>query len=224
MVAGSATGAHDPELVRRGAPLVERLAAVLSASSPRFSVEELASHGHVGLMEAASRYDAKDEVPFEAFARPRIRGAIIDGIRREAPHVRGLGSGFRAAAEYFEAPREAVDVFSADELARAQLDEMADGYLASCFAAYSAGAARGDEDELAHRATLARAAAALAAALDELDDRGRELVRLRYLEEMELVHVAEQMGIPYRSAKRYHATVIGRLARALRRRGITGAP
>lgn len=45
--------------------------------------EDLVAYGRRGLLDAASRFDAANGSPFEAFARPRIRGAIIDGIRRE---------------------------------------------------------------------------------------------------------------------------------------------
>src|SRR5262249_35923924 len=45
--------------------------------------EDLIAYGRRGLLDAASRFDATNGAPFRAFARPRIHGAIIDGIRRE---------------------------------------------------------------------------------------------------------------------------------------------
>lgn len=43
--------------------------------------EELVSAGHVGLVEAADRFDAERANNFSAFARPRIRGAMLDSLR-----------------------------------------------------------------------------------------------------------------------------------------------
>lgn len=55
-------------------------------------LEDLFAYGSKGLVEAASRFDGTRGIPFGAFARHRIRGAIVDGIRaqywfgRRAPH------------------------------------------------------------------------------------------------------------------------------------------
>ena len=42
---------------------------------------DLASYGHIGLLEAKERFDPNYGVELGAYARPRIRGAILDGIR-----------------------------------------------------------------------------------------------------------------------------------------------
>ena len=44
--------------------------------------EDLVSAGMVGLIEAADRYDGNREEPFISFAEHRIRGAILDELRR----------------------------------------------------------------------------------------------------------------------------------------------
>jgi RNA polymerase sigma factor for flagellar operon FliA len=46
-------------------------------------LEDLVAYGRRGLLDAAWRFDPTNGAPFRAFARPRIHGAIIDGIRRE---------------------------------------------------------------------------------------------------------------------------------------------
>lgn len=43
--------------------------------------DELVSAGYLGLIEAADRYDASRASNFSAFARPRIRGAMLDSLR-----------------------------------------------------------------------------------------------------------------------------------------------
>jgi RNA polymerase sigma factor for flagellar operon FliA len=58
-------------------------------------VGDLVSAGTIGLMEADGRYDKTRGIPFAAFAHQRIRGAILDEIRRQPPRwiwrSRGVG-------------------------------------------------------------------------------------------------------------------------------------
>ena len=44
--------------------------------------EDLVSAGVIGLIDAVDRFDHSRGVPFEAFARARIQGAVIDELRR----------------------------------------------------------------------------------------------------------------------------------------------
>ena len=44
--------------------------------------DDLLQAGMIGLMDAASRYDAGKNIPFEQYARLRIRGAVIDELRQ----------------------------------------------------------------------------------------------------------------------------------------------
>lgn len=49
---------------------------------PHVELEELVSAGREGLLDAARRYDPARGVPFKAYANYRVRGAMIDGIRK----------------------------------------------------------------------------------------------------------------------------------------------
>lgn len=71
------------ELITMYAPLV-RL-AVGRLGIPPTSImdsEDLIGYGMIGLINAIDRYDLSRGVRFEAFATPRIRGAVIDQIRQ----------------------------------------------------------------------------------------------------------------------------------------------
>ncbi len=46
------------------------------------SQDDLISHAVIGLIDAIDRYDPDYGVPFEGFAMPRIRGAILDALRQ----------------------------------------------------------------------------------------------------------------------------------------------
>ncbi len=51
-------------------------------------IEDLIQVGLLGLLRAAELFDAKTQTPFEAFARPHIRGAILHYLRDSALAVR----------------------------------------------------------------------------------------------------------------------------------------
>jgi RNA polymerase sigma factor for flagellar operon FliA len=60
------------------------------------------SAGSLGLVEAARRFDASEGASFPTFARHRIRGAIVDSLRRIDPLSRRLRSFQRAASQATE--------------------------------------------------------------------------------------------------------------------------
>lgn len=79
-----ASRAERDRLVKDHLPLVRRIAGAIHSSSlgAGIPLDDLVAYGANGLLDAAGRFDAAREVPFEVFARYRIRGAIVDGIRR----------------------------------------------------------------------------------------------------------------------------------------------
>jgi RNA polymerase sigma factor for flagellar operon FliA len=73
---------HD-ELVTRYAPLVKRIAYHLKARLPAtVVVDDLLQAGMIGLIEASRKYDSNQGASFETYAGIRIRGAMLDELRR----------------------------------------------------------------------------------------------------------------------------------------------
>src|SRR5262245_59164506 len=71
------------ELVMAHVDLVRSMANRLGRVVPsHVELSELVSVGVLGLMEAAERYQPALGVPFDAFARRRIHGAMLDALRR----------------------------------------------------------------------------------------------------------------------------------------------
>jgi RNA polymerase sigma factor (sigma-70 family) len=60
--------------------------AVLSHLPSSFEIADLVQTGMIGLIQAAAAFDVSRGVPFAIFARQRIRGAILDSVRRQAWH------------------------------------------------------------------------------------------------------------------------------------------
>ena len=72
----------DDELMQH-IGLVKRVALHLKTRLPNFmELEELIQVGTIGLIEAAKSFDDSKGVEFEVFARTRIRGAILDQVRK----------------------------------------------------------------------------------------------------------------------------------------------
>lgn len=80
------TGRDTPrrqELVLKYLPLVKYHVNRLAAKPPpHLDQEDLVGYGIIGLLEAVDRYDPSRGVNFETFASQRIRGAILDALRR----------------------------------------------------------------------------------------------------------------------------------------------
>lgn len=74
------------ELVERYLPLVTSIAVELRRRLPsQFVLDDLISAGQEGLLQAARAYDPDIGATFKTFATFRIRGAMIDELRRQDP-------------------------------------------------------------------------------------------------------------------------------------------
>lgn len=71
------------ELIERYAPLVKRIAYHLLARLPAsVQVEDLIQAGMIGLLEVSTKYDSTKGASFETYAGIRIRGAMLDEVRK----------------------------------------------------------------------------------------------------------------------------------------------
>ncbi len=87
----------ESEQIIRHASLVKRIAFhLLNRLPPTVQVDDLIQAGMVGLLEAAGKFDAGMGASFETFAGIRIRGAMIDEIRRSDWTPRSVHRKFRA--------------------------------------------------------------------------------------------------------------------------------
>jgi RNA polymerase sigma factor for flagellar operon FliA len=78
----------DPEagdsLIRQYTPLVTYHVQRIGASIPKnISRDELKSLGMMGLFDALNKFDYSRDLKFDTYASFRVRGAIIDGLRKE---------------------------------------------------------------------------------------------------------------------------------------------
>jgi RNA polymerase sigma factor for flagellar operon FliA len=89
--------AQRDEYVRRYYHCVEKVAKHLARRlPPSTDLSELVSAGALGLLEAAARFDPNRGESFEAFARIRIQGAMLDDIRVRDTMSRDMRRTWRA--------------------------------------------------------------------------------------------------------------------------------
>jgi len=88
--AAAAYGGDVGDRVRRFVPMVRRLAWHLHSSGrDGIEVEDLMQAGMVALTECAQRHSGPTEDGFAAYVKMRVRGAMVDLIRRHVPLSRG---------------------------------------------------------------------------------------------------------------------------------------
>jgi RNA polymerase sigma factor for flagellar operon FliA len=99
----SQTGRENPRVLA-SIPFVEQLARRVAATMPHsIDIGDLVQDGVIGLIDAAQRFDEGRGIKFETFAERRIRGAMIDALRKDA-----WPRGVRRQRRELEAARETL--------------------------------------------------------------------------------------------------------------------
>jgi RNA polymerase sigma factor for flagellar operon FliA len=95
---------HQHDRVVAGLPFVESLARRMASTMPHsIDLGDLVQDGVLGLIDAAKRFDEGRGIKFETFAERRVRGAMIDALRRDA-----WPRGVRRVRRELEAARESL--------------------------------------------------------------------------------------------------------------------
>ncbi|TQV65391.1 MAG: RNA polymerase sigma factor FliA [Halothiobacillaceae bacterium] len=219
----------DPgELVRQHAGLVKRIAFHLSARLPRtVLVEDLIQAGMMGLLEAARGYQDGHGASFETFAGIRIRGAMLDEVRRHdwtprsvhrrSRAVNGAIRGLEARLGREPRDQEVIEVLGIG------LDEyhqiLTDSAGASIFSLDHGGEDAEDltidvEDERPNPEAAfmdESFRAELAQAMADLPERERMVMSLYYVEEMNLREIGAILGVSESRVSQIHGKAMIRL-------------
>ena len=183
------------ELIAEHGQMVHGLAHQLRRElSFRGEVDDLIAFGFGGLLEAQHRFDPGRGVRFQTFAYHRVRGAMLDGVRKMAGVPR------RAHHRLQSGPPELERAFMR---IRASLTENSPVH-----------GRYGDESPetlLLKSESIGRLLAALAA----LSPRERFLVRARHFDARPLDEVARELGVSKSWASRLHGRALERLREAL---------
>ncbi|WP_218353206.1 RNA polymerase sigma factor FliA [Alteromonas lipotrueiana] len=117
------------QLVERHASLVKRIAHHLMARLPAsVLVDDLIQSGMIGLLEAAKNFDGTKGASFETFAGIRIRGAMLDEIRKGDWTPRSVHKNSRAITEAISQVEKETGRDARDVQIAAKLDVSLDSY------------------------------------------------------------------------------------------------
>ena len=220
--ATAAYAAHRPptdaELVARHARTIEKIARRIALRTGSLAlVDDLWSVGALGLLDAARRYDAARDASFDTFVEHRIRGAMLDELRR----IDHLPRRLRARTEGLAKARSDLAHLhgrepTPDELAAALGIEP--GELAELEALSLPPVPLlpelpepSDETPADEQLETAQVRQNLAAAVGKLPERLQLVLSLRYVEELSYKEIAAVLKVSEPRVCQLHGEAVGKL-------------
>lgn len=123
---------EQEELVTEHIDLVKRIAYHLIARLPaNIEIDDLVQSGMMGLLEAAKNYDASRGASFATFAGIRIRGAMLDDVRRHDWTPRSVHQRHRHISEAIRDIEAETGRYAEPKDIAARLDISLDDYYKS---------------------------------------------------------------------------------------------
>jgi RNA polymerase sigma factor for flagellar operon FliA len=195
--------------------------------APGVDVENLESAGTLGLVQAADKFDPTRGVQFKTYAYTRIRGAILDELRRNCPLPQHV---FEQVAKVRQAYEQAPPGTTVEELAAASgltPDGVLDCLLAmrltrvlSLEPDFQPSTPEGHRSQQPdHILEEAEQKECLAAAILALPERDRVVVTLYYHEELRLKEIGQVLGLSESRISRVLSGALYKLEEDLRARG-----
>jgi RNA polymerase sigma factor for flagellar operon FliA len=200
---------RQENLVISHMPMVKRVAFHLRGRiPPLLDLDELVQVGMLGLIEAARGYDPRRGIPFEHFALSRVRGAMLDEVRRVSDLTRSSvafnksenAAAHKLVAELGRMPTQGEVAQSMGKDIESYHREQGQAWRSETFSieevseeVMNIAAERGVQPEAqVERAQLLEA---LAGAIQELPERDQLIISLYYVEELNLKEIGEILGV-----------------------------
>jgi RNA polymerase sigma factor for flagellar operon FliA len=223
-------------LVMEHVSLVKTLAQRLAQRLPaQVEVSDLVSVGVLGLIDAAARYKSTLGVPFDAFARRRVHGAMLDSLRDLdwAPRSlrrlrRDVDAAVAAARRRLGREPEEADIAQEMQLSPAEYDKAIEqlrtleigavrsldsaaedgiSHLEVCVDPGEGASVQLERKEL--RQHLARA-------IQQLPERERHILAMYFEEEMTLAEIGQVIGVGESRVSQLRSLALSRLRTLLR--------
>jgi RNA polymerase sigma factor for flagellar operon FliA len=215
-------------------PLVRFLAQRIHRRLPQhIDVEDLCSAGILGLIDAFSKFDSAQDIKFATFASFRIRGAILDSLRRLDWAPRTLRRKDKSiqktihclTSRFGHAPTEEQVVSALDTTLDAYQKVLADleGLHIGSLYRFSNNSNREAEpvavrcpqqDDPLFRCIQSEAKERVTRAIRNLSSQHRQVVTLYYYEELSSREIAQVMGIDSRRATHLRVSALAQLRAA----------
>lgn len=228
-------------LIQRNLPLVKYvLSKVARNLPPSVDRDDLIAAGQMGLVEAARRFDPRRNVPFHSYAIPRIWGAMLDELRS----YDWFSSGVRDQISHLQEGRRRLQQMGRPIPSIADLAEetgyseqkverlLALAKLGHRSASTEFGGSDAEENRLYGRtgtrpprdpyeeADFHDQKRVLAGAISDLPEREKQVIILRYDQELFLHEIGGILGVSESRVCQIHAQALRRLRRGLKRCGL----
>jgi RNA polymerase sigma factor for flagellar operon FliA len=222
--------AIEEKLLHKHLPLVKATVGRLLLSLPRHvDVEDLYSAGVIGLLNAIRHFNPKSGTTLETYARVRIRGAVLDELRRTDWVPRSVhGKARKVQAVMNELEQAKGEAPSDEEMAKALKISVADyrqwleEIRPTTFVCLDAAPNNENEDGWSHSECLPdqsqedpmagaarrELAGIIAERLELLPEMQRKVLALYYFEDLRLREIAEAVGLTESRICQIHAQAI----------------
>lgn len=219
---------NQEELVIRHAALVKRIAYHMMGRLPAtVQIDDLIQVGMIGLLEAVRLYDASQGASFETYAGIRIRGAMLDEIRKNDWAPRSVYRKQRMIADAVRRIENSTGRDARDHEVAAELDVSLEEYHqllqdSNGYTLFSIDEV-GDNDRSMVEELSGNAPGpfeglqsddfkkSLAAAIASLPERERLVLAMYYDEELNLREIGEVLGVSESRISQIHSQAIIRL-------------
>ncbi len=215
------------ELIEEHRPLVKRIANHLAARMPAsVQVDDLVQSGMIGLLEAARKYDETKGASFDTFAGIRIRGAMLDEIRKGDWGPRSVYRNSRKISEAVQKVEAKLGRDARDFEVAAELNVSVDEYytilsdLRGCRLFSFEELFDSEESRMQARSGDRGPQAdihedrfnqALVEAINKLPEREKLVLMLYYDEEMNLKEIGKVLGVSESRVSQIHSQAAVRL-------------
>ena len=179
-------------------PMVAGIARGIHDKLPQFvDLDEMIAAGRLGLVDAAAKYDPTMNVPFRAYAKHRIRGAILDALRTNDWMTRDARVRHKTLGE--DAPAN-VGPVAIEPYAELIVDQRP-----------------GAQEAL----ELASARELVAKAMATLPERYRRVLILYYTHELTQLEISRELGVNESRVGQIRHRALGMLRAELGRQGVS---
>jgi len=215
------------DIVSRYAPLVQRIAYHLKARLPdSVLIDDLLQSGMIGLLEASSKYSENKGASFETYAGIRIRGAMIDEIRKGDWVPRSVHKNARAVAQAIAQIEQRTGLSATDNEIAETLDVSLEKYhsiikdaaTGHIFAFDELGVSEDyltdsnlDTNEPYNGLRDEKFKISLVNVIETLPEREKLILSLYYEEELNLKEIGEVLGVSESRVSQIHSQAMVRI-------------
>jgi len=228
--AGTRDSDRDQLMVRL-LPLVKRMALQMRERLPaHVDLDDLVGAGVLGLIDAVRKFDARKHVKLESYARHRIRGAILDGLRSLDGASRDMRKKAKGAEKVYRVLERKLGRPVGDEEMAAALGVSLKKWYRTVHELQPVGVdwlrpmeaaelRQQDPETLAARPQATafdrcyrgQQQAILNRALISLSERDRLMMSLYYERDLTMKEIGEKLGVDESRVSQLHSAALGRL-------------